>query len=51
MKIRIIMFLAISAIVTLSFTVVSVKETPASKPSAQELPSAPIGGLIVEDKI
>ena len=49
MKTRIIVLcIVVCAIVTLSFTVASVKTTTESQKSEQ---SAPVGGLVAEDKL
>jgi hypothetical protein len=52
MKIKIILFLAVSAITTLSFTFASINTTKKSSdaPNAKAS-SAPIGGFMAEDKI
>lgn len=51
MKTRmIILLLVVSAVVTLSFTVVSVKsETKVQSENSQ--PNAPVGGFVAEDKL
>jgi hypothetical protein len=53
MKTRIILLLAISAIITLSFTVVSVSENNQSKAetSVQDTSGEPVGGFLAEDKL
>jgi hypothetical protein len=53
MKTRIVLFLAISAIVTLSFTFGSVKADKKAKAeqSTKDTSTEPVGGFIAEDKI
>ena len=53
MKTKIILFLALSAIVTLSFTFASVKTDKKAKvePTSQNISSEPVGGFISEDKL
>jgi hypothetical protein len=53
MKTRIILFLAISAISTLSFTFISInnKDKKPTEQSNTNAVNAPIGGFMAEDKI
>jgi hypothetical protein len=53
MKTRVILFLAVSAITTLSFTFASIgsHEKPTTKPSVNASATEPVGGFMAEDKI
>jgi hypothetical protein len=53
MKTRIIIFIAVSGIVTLSFTFTSIKSTKASSeaPAAVISSNEPVGGFTSEDKL
>lgn len=50
MKTKIIIFLAVSAVVTLSFTFASVKKSEVKESQARETKSEPAGGFVSEDK-
>ena len=53
MKTRILLFLAVSAVVTLSFTFASVSTSKNEKveTTSQTPPNEPVGGFISEDKL
>jgi hypothetical protein len=53
MKNKVILLIAVSAIVTLSFTFASSKRAALSKPptSNNEAQDAPVGGFALEDKL
>ena len=51
MKTRIILFLAISAIITLSFSFISVKKEVKQVETSFKATSEPIGGFVAEDAI
>ena len=53
MKIKIILFLAISALITLSFTFVSINKSKETKveQSVKDTSTEPAGGFVAEDKI
>ena len=52
MKTRILLFLAVAAVLTLSFTFITVtKSKPNTEVASSSIQSAPIGGFVLEDEI
>mgnify|MGYP003482951141 CR=1 FL=1 len=50
MKNKIILLIALTTIVTLSFTFASVKKTEVKETTTQQTQNEPVGGFVSEDK-